>query len=515
MLKAFFLLESEENMKRYDAIYARQSVDKKDSVSIEAQIEACKKKCDGDVLEYKDKGYSGKNTERPQLQKLLKDIEAGIIQKVVIYKIDRISRNVKDFHILADFLQSNNCDIVSATEPIDTTSIYGEAMMSMLAVFADLERKTIVARVKDNYYHRIKENRWASGKAPFGYKNGSVDGVKSLIPVPDEIKAVKWMYKTYSTKPSVSIGMLQKELIAKGIKPHESKNGFARSTILRILSNPVYAVADEHLYKYYQRRRVSFANSEAAWNGSYSAALVGKNNKSVRSKDMSFMTLYLTNTKGIINSNIFIMVQDRLAQNSQIASDNSAKNTLQELSGLIKCAKCGSAVTIHTRPTLTCNGKNQRRICNVSFAGLRLETIQDNVAVEVQNYLSVFQKKLAERYRHKEKEEKKIYDLQNKLNKLVDIAATSKTNPEALSKKMDAIQDEIYDRQLKIKLHYDARDLLELRTELNAFVVDKSGKANLDYAKLDTEKRQAVLRLLVDKILLENDGSVQMMWKEY
>lgn len=69
---------------RFDAIYARQSVDKRDSVSIEAQIDDCKVKCSGKIRVYKDKGYSGKNIERPDLQRLMDDIKAGIIKKVVV-----------------------------------------------------------------------------------------------------------------------------------------------------------------------------------------------------------------------------------------------------------------------------------------------------------------------------------------------------------------------------------------------------------------------------------------------
>ena len=77
---------------RIDAIYARQSVDKKDSISIESQIEFCKYELKGgNCKEYKDKGYSGKNTERPQFQQLMRDIESGLVRKVVVYKLDRIS----------------------------------------------------------------------------------------------------------------------------------------------------------------------------------------------------------------------------------------------------------------------------------------------------------------------------------------------------------------------------------------------------------------------------------------
>ena len=77
---------------RIDAIYARQSVDKKDSISIESQIEFCKYELKGgNCKEYTDKGYSGKNTDRPKFQELVRDIKRGLIAKVVVYKLDRIS----------------------------------------------------------------------------------------------------------------------------------------------------------------------------------------------------------------------------------------------------------------------------------------------------------------------------------------------------------------------------------------------------------------------------------------
>ena len=80
---------------RIDAIYARQSVDKKDSISIESQIEFCKYELKGgNCKEYTDKGYSGKNTDRPKFQELVRDIKRGLIAKVVVYKLDRISRSI-------------------------------------------------------------------------------------------------------------------------------------------------------------------------------------------------------------------------------------------------------------------------------------------------------------------------------------------------------------------------------------------------------------------------------------
>ena len=83
---------------REDAIYGRQSVDRKDSISIESQIEFCKYELrGGNFRKYTDKGYSGKNTDRPKFQEMMADIRRGLIKRVVVYKLDRISRSILDF----------------------------------------------------------------------------------------------------------------------------------------------------------------------------------------------------------------------------------------------------------------------------------------------------------------------------------------------------------------------------------------------------------------------------------
>ena len=94
---------------RIDAIYARQSVDKKDSISIESQIEFCKYELKGgNCKEYTDKGYSGKNTDRPKFQELVRDIKRGLIAKVVVYKLDRISRSILDLDRKSTRLNSSH-----------------------------------------------------------------------------------------------------------------------------------------------------------------------------------------------------------------------------------------------------------------------------------------------------------------------------------------------------------------------------------------------------------------------
>ena len=152
-------------MKRINAIYARQSVDRADSISIESQIEFCKYELKGGAFkEYKDKGYSGKNTVRPQLQQLLTDIRRGEVEKVIVYKLDRISRSILDFSNMMELFQQYQVEFVSSTEKFDTSTPMGRAMLNICIVFAQLERETIQKRVSDAYYSResIRRSWWRS-----------------------------------------------------------------------------------------------------------------------------------------------------------------------------------------------------------------------------------------------------------------------------------------------------------------------------------------------------------------
>ena len=105
---------------REDCIYARQSVDRKDSISIESQIDFCKYELKGGSCRvFKDKGYSGKNTDRPEFQKLLGEIRKGKVRRVIVYKLDRISRSILDFATMMELFQEYDVEFVSSTEKFD------------------------------------------------------------------------------------------------------------------------------------------------------------------------------------------------------------------------------------------------------------------------------------------------------------------------------------------------------------------------------------------------------------
>lgn len=506
-------------IEKFDAIYARQSVDKKDSVSIEAQIDDCKKVCSNKALVkiYQDKGFSGKNTERPELQKLINDIKQGIIKKVVVYKLDRISRNISDFYKLFEIMKEYNCDFVSRNEAFDTTTPSGRAMMGILAVFAQMERENTQTRIKDNYQYRIKQGSWASGKAPYGFINSEINGVKTLKPVLEEIQTVEWMFKTYASDLHTSLGQIQSKLIEKGCKGKQSSKGFSRTTINHILTNPVYVRADEVLYQYYQKKLIEFVNGPEEWDGTYAAAIVGRKGRSLRNDDLDGIRIYITNVPGFIDSRTFIMVQERLEQNQQIASDNSPNNKLKELSGLLKCAECKSAIKMQAYPTLTCTGRNQYKICDVSFRGLKLEVVQDNVATKIQNYLNEMKKSQLAKVELRKEALTEIEVLEKKLDNLIDLAMVSDSVSDRLKQRIDKMTVELKEKQLKLKLD-TAEDVIALRLiglqDTFHSIFDEDGQPIFQYKDLDSAQKQTILRVLVNKILVHQNGDVDIEWKE-
>ena len=201
---------------RIDAIYARQSVDKKDSISIESQIEFCKYELKGgNCKEYTDKGYSGKNTDRPNFQELVRDIKRGLIAKVVVYKLDRISRSILDFANMMELFQQYNVEFVSSTEKFDTSTPMGRAMLNICIVFAQLERETIQKRVTDAYYSRSQRGFKMGGKAPYGFHTEPIkmDGINTKKLVVASLRFLQKMRKSSAYRTIyISLRLLRRKV---------------------------------------------------------------------------------------------------------------------------------------------------------------------------------------------------------------------------------------------------------------------------------------------------------------
>ena len=246
---------------KLEAIYVRQSKDKKDSLSIEGQIERCRLECSHPTtaLVYEDRGFSGKNTARPGFQKMQQDVKEGKISKIIVYRLDRLSRSILDFGQFWNVLDQNQVDFVSVNEKFDTGTPMGRAMIYIIMVFAQLERETIAERVTDNYYTRIKRGNWPGGPAPYGMKNirrKDEEGreVPSLA-YTDEFEIVKEIFYRYATE-EVSLGEIGRDLTERQIPCRKRKEGWDNVALARILHSPVYVQADEDIYLYYRSRNI-------------------------------------------------------------------------------------------------------------------------------------------------------------------------------------------------------------------------------------------------------------------
>lgn len=187
---------------RKAALYIRVSTDAQaeEGYSIEAQCEKLKAQCLIKGLKnyelYIDGGWSGSNLQRPEMQRMIKDILAGRIATVMVYKLDRISRSQKDtLYLIEDVLIPNGVEFISLNENLDTSTSYGRAMIGILSAFAQLERENIHERTGMGMLERVKEGYWrGGGKIPYGYDYDRKAGI--LVPNEDA-ETVRRIYRLY------------------------------------------------------------------------------------------------------------------------------------------------------------------------------------------------------------------------------------------------------------------------------------------------------------------------------
>lgn len=374
------------------AIYARQSVDRPDSISIESQIEYCKYESKGEEYkEYIDRGYSGKNTDRPMLQELLADIEKGSITKIIVYKLDRISRSILDFSNLMETLQHYQVEFISSTEKFDTSTPMGRAALNICIVFAQLERETIQKRVADAYHSRSIKSLYMGGRIPYGFRlvNATIDGIRSskYEIYEEEAEVLRIIYRLYA-KPHTSYGDIIDYLMAHGIKNRGKP--WNRARISDYLRNPIYVKADLSVYDFYKNGGTQIVNPStdfAGTNGCYyykekkesdllPISKLSRNsnlklkinnkykserkNKSENKEQIKFLEsedktsdylggrLVLAPHEGIVPSVQWLKCQYKRKKNKQVQPVMKAKNTW--LAGKVKCGICGYAIVLKQYP---------------------------------------------------------------------------------------------------------------------------------------------------------------------
>jgi len=236
------------------AVYTRKSSDEgleQEYNSLDAQREACaayvlSQKSMGWVLSshrYDDGGYSGGTTKRPALERLISDIQAGHVQVVVVYKVDRLTRSLSDFSRLIDLFDANGTSFVSVTQQFNTNSSMGRLTLNVLLSFAQYEREITGERIRDKFAASKKRGMWMGGNPPLGYL--AVD--KKLLIDEKDAARVRTIFELYLRYGSVT--ELKKEIDKRGwlTATRKTQKGtqvggrpFSRGHLRLILENRIY-----------------------------------------------------------------------------------------------------------------------------------------------------------------------------------------------------------------------------------------------------------------------------------
>lgn len=194
------------------AIYTRKSTEEgleQEFNSLQAQREACEayiksqKHENWQLLptEYDDGGYSGGNMERPALKRLLQDVQNGLVDIIVVYKIDRLTRSLMDFSKIVEVLDKHNASFVSITQHFNTTTSMGRLTLNMLLSFAQFEREVTGERIRDKISASKKKGMWMGGKPPLGYYRKD----KKIYPDEEKAKFVISIFQKYVALKSTTL----------------------------------------------------------------------------------------------------------------------------------------------------------------------------------------------------------------------------------------------------------------------------------------------------------------------
>jgi DNA invertase Pin-like site-specific DNA recombinase len=242
------------------AIYTRKSSEEgleQDFNSLHAQREACEAYIVSQRHEgwtalpaaYDDGGYSGGSIERPGLQKLLADIATRLVDVVVVYKVDRLTRSLADFAKIVEVFDAQGVSFVSVTQQFNTTTSMGRLTLNVLLSFAQFEREVTGERIRDKIAASKKKGMWMGGWVPIGYDAKD----RTLVINEAEANTLRTIFQLYTELKNVRL--LQAELHRRKLttKRYVARTGraigglpFSRGHIYRILSNPIYIGEIDH-----------------------------------------------------------------------------------------------------------------------------------------------------------------------------------------------------------------------------------------------------------------------------
>lgn len=442
------------------AIYIRVSTQEQvENYSIEVQkerLEAFCKAKDWDIYNvYIDGGYSGATIERPDLKRMLEDIND--FDTVVVYKLDRLSRSQKDtLELIEDHFLKNNVNFVSITETLDTSTPFGKAMIGILSVFAQLERETIAERMRMGHIKRAENGLRGMGGDydPSGFKR--INGL--LVTKPDEKEHIQRVFDLYEQYHSIT--RVQEKLKEEGYPVWRFRR------YRDILSNRLYA------------GYVSFAGKHYK----------GKHEQFISDEQFDRVQVLLDRHKG----------------------NNMHKAKKSLLSGLLKCYSCGEQFVSYSTGLSKRNTKKyyyyicrarrfpseyDEKCMNKNWSRSKLEKLIINELKKIS-----IKKQKSQKEKTKIDYEKMIKNIDNKINRLVELyASDTKISKELLETQIEKLNNE--KERIIHKRKSDKENTQTVSDDMLNFI-------KADFEGLEFKDKQAIVQKLIKKIHIDGDNVI-------
>lgn len=268
---------------------------------------------------FEDAGYSAKNTDRPAFQQMMSRLRSGEFTHLVVWKIDRISRNLLDFAEMYAEIKRLGITFVSKNEQFDTSNAMGEAMLKIILVFAELERNMTSERVTAVMLSRASNGQWNGGRIPFGYDYDKETGIFSINE--SEAAVVNMIYDTYEAEHSLLA--VARILNEKGIRPR-SGNVWNPTTVSIILKNPFYV--GTYRYNYHDEGKSNGNSNNLVLKSKEDWIMLEDHHPAIVSKERQ--------------AKIFSILADNRRSNSRTSKTYNRKNT-HIFAGVLYCGYCG------------------------------------------------------------------------------------------------------------------------------------------------------------------------------
>ncbi len=529
------------------AIYSRKSKFTGKGESIGNQIDLCReyialhsgKEAARTALIFEDEGFSGGNLNRPAFQQMLQAARNHEISAIVVYRLDRISRNISDFSALIEELSRLNVAFISIREQFDTGSPMGRAMMYIASVFSQLERETIAERIRDNMHELAKTGRWLGGNTPTGYASESVQTVTvdgkarkacKLRLIPEEAGLVKKIFALYAESDSLS--KTEAELRRQNIKTKTGRD-FTRFAVKNILQNPVYLIADREAYQYFTENEADLFSSPADFDSAHGILAYNRTDQ-----EKGRATVYLPvkewivtvgQHEGLIPGREWVKVQASLEQNRS-KSYRKPRSNQALLTGLLFCS-CGSRMYPKTSKRLGADGQplytyickrkehSQGSQCaqkNLSGNRLDAAVIEEikGLAEDKAAFLSQLEKSKSfysgDRTGYDEQLaglRKECADVESKLTALIDSLA--ELDSAAAKNQVAKRIDELGRQQEALQARITELEGLTAQNELSAeefdILVQMLASFHTTIDLLSIEEKRAAIRTVVQKVVWDGD----------